>query len=61
MPEGNETYTVEISSVASGAEIGAVNTMQLVILANDEPHGNFQFVEVSKAMILSYYIVQECN
>ena len=47
VPEGNETYLVEIISVGGGAEIGTVSAMQLVILANDEPHGRFQFAEVS--------------
>lgn len=41
-PEGNETFTLTISSSA-GAQIGPRPSMQLIIRASDEPHGLFQF------------------
>ena len=50
IPEGNETFQVEITNVfGSGGiepEIGSQSTMELVVLASDEPHGEFQFAEV---------------
>ena len=46
VPEGNETFTVEITGARFGAEVGETNTMQLIIRANDEPYGSFQFDSV---------------
>lgn len=43
LPEGNETFTLTISDLSTGAVIGAVNTMQLIIRANDQPYGLFQY------------------
>ena len=47
VPEGNETFTVEISGARFGAEVGDRSTMQLIIRANDEPFGAFQFDTVN--------------
>ena len=47
VPEGNETFTVQITGARFGAEVGNRNTMQLIIRANDEPHGALQFDSVS--------------
>jgi len=44
-PEGNETYIVEISNVFGGG-IGSPNTLELTILANDEPYGFVEFSQV---------------
>lgn len=46
IPEGNETFIVQITSTRLGAEIGRQNTMELVVRANDEPYGQFQFSQV---------------
>ena len=46
IPEGNETFLVEITGTRLGAEIGAQNTMELVVMANDEPHGQLEFEQV---------------
>lgn len=46
LPEGNETFTLTISGLSSG-EIGDASSMQLIIRANDEPNGRFQFDAVS--------------
>ncbi len=46
LPEGNETFLLEITFARLGAEIGAQNTMTLVITANDEPHGQLGFSQV---------------
>lgn len=48
VPEGNETFTVRITGARFGAEVGNRSTMQLIIRANDEPHGAFQFDQVSE-------------
>ena len=47
IPEGNETFQVVITNAFGGAEIGSQSTMELVVRASDEPHGEFQFTEVS--------------
>ena len=47
IPEGNETFTLTILDVSSGAMVGTPASMQLIIRANDEPHGRFQFDTVS--------------
>ena len=48
IPEGNETFTLMISElVPISAEIGALSLMQLVITANDQPHGLVQFDSVT--------------
>lgn len=44
-PEGNETFIVEIFSVF-GAAIGSPDTLELIILANDEPYGFVEFSQV---------------
>ena len=46
IPEGNETFIVQITGTRLGAEIGSQNTMELVVRANDEPHGQFRFDQV---------------
>ena len=46
IPEGKETFIVQITSTRLGAEIGRQNTMELVVRANDEPYGQFQFSQV---------------
>ena len=51
VPEGNETFTVEITGARFGAEVGERNTMQLIIRASDEPYGAFQFESVSRLEI----------
>ena len=56
VPEGNETFTVQITGARFGAEIGERNTMQLIIRANDEPHGAFQFNSVSAWSWYSHFI-----
>jgi len=45
IPEGNETFIVEIVS-AIGAVVGSPNTTELVIEANDDPNGRVQFNQV---------------
>ena len=52
IPEGNETFQVQITSTFGGAEIGSQNMMELVVRASDEPHGEFQFAEVSVVVVL---------
>ena len=47
IPEGNETFSLMISElVPTTAQIGALSSMQLVIAANDQPHGLLQFDSV---------------
>ena len=48
IPEGNETFIVQITSTRYGAEIGSQNTLILVVRANDEPYGRFQFDQVGE-------------
>lgn len=50
IPEGNETFIVQITSTRLGAEIGRQNTLILVVRANDEPYGQFQFDQVRRSM-----------
>lgn len=50
IPEGNETFTLTITSVSSGATIGARSTLSLTIRANDEPYG-----------LLQFHMVMPCN
>lgn len=45
-PEVNETFTWSIIS-APGAQVGARNTLEMIISASDQPHGLFQFDNVS--------------
>ena len=47
IPEGNETFLLQIIDTRFGAEVGDVNTMLLTVRASDEPFGQFQFNEVS--------------
>lgn len=47
IPEGNETFTLTISSLSSGAQVGSRASMQLIIRANDEPYGRLLFHNVS--------------
>ena len=47
IPEGNETYIVNISSVFGGAIIGSPSILELTITANDEPYGLVQFSQVT--------------
>ena len=51
VPEGNETFTLEITGARFGAEVGERDTMQLIIRASDEPYGAFQFEPVSQLEI----------
>ena len=51
IPEGNETFVVQITSTRLGAEIGRQNTLILVVRANDEPYGQFQFDQVRRSMV----------
>lgn len=46
IPETNETFIFTITDVSSG-QIGALNSMQLIIRANDQPNGLFQYSTVS--------------
>ncbi len=48
IPEGNETFLLAIMRTEFGAEIGAQNTMRLVVTANDEPHGQLGFSQVCR-------------
>lgn len=48
IPEGNETFTLTISSLSSGAQVGARSSMQIIVRASDEPYGRFQFDTVSQ-------------
>lgn len=62
IPEGNETFTLRISDISSGA-IGALNTMQLIIRANDQPYGVFQYHMVGtqhslRTMKFQYHCLQ---
>ena len=43
IPEGNETFTLTITAVSGGAQIGSLSSMELIIRASDEPHGLLQF------------------
>ena len=47
-PEGNETHIVEIISVFGGAIAGSPSTLELTIVASDEPYGRVQFSQVTK-------------
>ena len=47
IPEGNETFLLQIIVTQFGAGIGAMDTMLLTIQASDEPFGKFQFSEVN--------------
>lgn len=47
IPEGNETFTLTISGLSSGAQTGTRPSMQLIIRASDEPYGSFQYNTVS--------------
>lgn len=47
VPEGNETFTVQITGARFGAEVGDRDSMQLIIRASDEPYGAFRFDLVS--------------
>jgi hypothetical protein len=47
IPEGNETFILTIMDVSSGAVVGTPASLQLIIRANDEPQGRFQFDAVS--------------
>ena len=50
IPEDNETFSLTISElVPTTAQIGAQRSMQLVIAANDQPHGVLQFDMVTSA------------
>ena len=51
IPEGNETFVVQITSTRLGAEIGRQNTLILVVRANDEPYGQFQFDQVRRSTV----------
>ena len=51
VPEGNETFTLQITGARFGAEVGVRDTMQLIIRASDEPHGAFQFDSVRSVTI----------
>lgn len=53
IPEGNETFILEITLTRFGAEIGPQNTMRLVVTANDEPHGQLGFSQVSHLYLAS--------
>lgn len=58
VPEDNETFSLTISDlVPTTARIGALRSMQLVIVANDQPHGVLQFDLVTSA----HDIVLPCN
>ncbi len=46
IPEGNETFVVEIVDTRFGAEPGSQTTLLLTVLASDEPHGRISFDEV---------------
>ena len=48
IPEGNETFLLQINEARLGAEIGPVSTMLLTIIASDDPYGEFQFNQVWK-------------
>ena len=54
--EGNETFIVEIVS-AIGAVVGSPNTIELIILANDEPNGHVQFNQVCIASGLGILVL----
>lgn len=48
IPETNETFTLTISGLSpEAAQIGSPSSMQLIIRANDQPFGLFQFRPVS--------------
>lgn len=53
IPETNETFTLRIVGLSSGA-IGVMNTMQLIISANDQPHGLLQFHMVRENIRILY-------
>ena len=76
VPEGNETFILQITGTRFGAEVGSQSTMALVIRASDEPHGAVQFDPVSEnncckeifaiSVIIPFsfsasYIVISCN
>ena len=46
IPEGNETFLLQIIDTRFGAEPGSQTTLLLTIQASDEPYGRFQFDEV---------------
>ena len=48
MPEGNETFLVNITSVFGGAGIGSPSILELTITANDDPYGGVQFSQVTE-------------
>ena len=54
VPEGNETFTLQITGARFGAEVGERDTMQLIIRASDEPYGALQFDSVSQLEIKLY-------
>ena len=67
IPEGNETFILTISEVSSGL-IGSLSTMRLIIRANDQPYGLFQYHMVSVRFHVSdhsllhlYYIRLPCH
>lgn len=48
IPEGNETYLVNITSIFGRATIGSPSILELTITANDEPYGRVQFSQVTE-------------
>ena len=51
VPEGNETFTVKIVDARFGAEIGSLSELTLTVSASDDPHGKFQFDQVSLCVL----------
>ena len=49
IPEGNETFIVEIVDTRFGAEPGSQTTLLLTVQASDEPHGRISFDEVRRS------------
>ena len=52
LPEGNETFVVEIVDARFGAELGSLTTLLLTVEASDEPNGRISFDEVSIIIII---------
>ena len=51
IPEGNETFIIEIFSTV-GIAVGSPNTTEIVIQASDEPNGRVQFNQVCTVHVL---------
>ncbi len=62
IPEGNETFVVEIIDARFGAELGSLTTLLLTVEASDEPYGRISFDDVSKCtnMMICASVVIMC-